>query len=648
MHTPERAPLAKRRLVDRTLDFPFSQAKAYTNEAGERIVEGIATTPAVDRAGDTIDPMGVEFDLVKRPIKMLWQHDPERPVGRVLSATATPQGVSFVAKLAAPGANPAIDQRWQDITAGLVDSLSIGFRATKPPKQTRTGFHYPGTEWLELSFVTIPANPECRITTIKAFDPNASNHDGESAAPVARIGNTAMTLKEQIAARKARIAELREQVSEMVTAGLTAETVKDFEALNADLEAEIADRDLLVRALRNSADEAVEVIARTGTHATVPVPVQRTAPAAPAYVSRAARQMDKERPKAQILFRACAVHVLAYANHAANESVAEMLFPGDELLKGYLTHQKAAVEPALTSVPEWAGNLARETWGEFLDLLLPESVYAQIAQLGARFTFGRAGKIMLPARQPTPTLAGDFIGENKPIPVRKAAILTAQLTPKKLAVISAFSREMSTVTGGQIEDYIRQFMVEDTAQVIDAKLLDNVAADAIRPAGLLNGVTLTPSAGSTLADILTDVKAAMTPILTANGGRRLVWLMNPLQAMSLGLQTNAAGAFIFPGANREFLGYRVIVSNNVPAGTLILIDVADFATAANDTPMFDVSNEATLHMESATPEPINDGTPASPVISLFQQDSFAVRMIQQMNWTMRRTGMVSGVSGITW
>ena len=650
MQTPSRAPLVKRRLVDRTLDFPFSQAKAYTNEAGERIVEGIATTPAVDRAGDTIDPLGVDFDLSKRPIKMLWQHDPERPVGRVLSATATPQGISFVAKLAAPGANPAIDQRWQDITAGLVDSLSIGFRATKPPKQTRTGWHYPGTEWLELSFVTIPANPECRITTIKAFDPDASHasHVGEPAAIAARTGSPAMNLKELIAARKAKIAELRDAVNEMVAGGLTAENVKDFEALNAELEAEIADRDMLIRALRNSADEAVEVVQRTGTHSTVPVPVQRAAAQAPAILSRAARQMDQQRPAAQILFRACAVHVLAYANHAANDAVAESLFPGDELLKGYLTHQKAAVEPALTTVPEWAGNLARETWGEFLNLLLPESVYAQLSALGARFTFGRAGKIMLPARQPTPTLAGDFIGENKPIPVRKAAILTASLTPKKLAVISAFSREMSTVTGGQIEDYIRQFMIEDTAQVIDAKLLDNVAADAIRPAGLLNGVTLTPSAGNTLADILTDVKAAMTPILTANGGRRLVWLMNPLQAMSLGLQTNAAGAFIFPGANKEFLGYRVIVSNNVPAGTLILVDVADFATAANDTPQFDVSNEATLHMESVTPEPINDGTVANPVISLFQQDSFAVRMIQQMNWTMRRSGMVSGVSGIAW
>lgn len=628
---PRAATLHKRKVVDRAFSFEIGGAtKAYEAD-GQRIIEGVATTPRVDRAGDTIDPMGLTFAL---PLPLLWQHDPERVMGNVVAAEVSPQGVKFRAVLAPAGTLSAIDNHWAELTAGLVRFMSIGFRATATPRATKTGFHYPKAEWLELSAVTIPANPDCAITTIKAFEVP----DGEPAAHV-HNRTTTMTLKEQIAARKARIAELRAQVSQMVEDGLTGETTKDFEALNAELEEEIAARDLLVRTLRNAADDAQPVEPTRST-----VPVTRTSP----QVAKAPRALDKPREPGQTLFRSCAVNVLGYARHTVPEAVANELWPDDELLKGYLLHQKAAVEPALTSVPEWAGNLARETWGEFLNLLLPESVYAQLSAIGARFTFGNAGKIMLPARNKDPNLAGDFIGENQPIPVKKGSIVTASLTPKKLAVISAYSREMATVSAGQIEDYIRQFMVEDTAQVIDAKLLDNVAATAIRPAGLLNGVTLTPSAGDTLADIITDVKAAMTPILTANGGRRLVWLMNPLQAMSLGLQTNAAGAFIFPNANQNFLGYRVIVSNNVPAGTLILVDAADFATVANDTPQFLVSNEATLHMESATPEPINDGTPATPVISLFQQDSFAVRMIQQMNWTMRRTGMVSGISGITW
>lgn len=635
MTNPAHPAQHKRKVVDRAFSFAIDgQTKAYESPDGQRILEGIATTPRVDRAGDTIDPKGLAFQL---PLPLLWQHDPERPIGNVVAAAVTPAGITFRAVLPPEGTHNIVDLRWSELTAGLVRFLSIGFRATATPKKTATGYHYPKAEWLELSAVTIPANPDCAITALKAFE----IPDGESAAH-AHNRDTTMTIKEQIAARKARIAELRAQVAEMVDTGLTPESTRDFEALNAELEEEITARDLLVRTLKNSADDA-QPVTTPRDNGNVPV-VTRTSP----QVAKIPRAYDKQREPAQTLFRACGVAVLAYARHASPEQVAAELWADDELLKGYLLHQKAAVEPALTTVPEWAGNLARETWGEFLNLLLPESVYAQLSAIGARFTFGNAGKIMLPARNKDPNLAGDFIGENQPIPVKKGSIVTSVLTPKKLAVISAYSREMAVVSAGQIEAYIRQFMVEDTAQVIDAKLLDNVAANAVRPAGLLNGVTLTPSAGSTLADIITDVKAAMTPILTANGGRRLVWLMNPLQAMSLGLQTNAAGAFIFPSANERFLGYQVIVSNNVPAGTLLLVDAADFATVANDTPQFYISNEATLHMESATPEPINDGTPATPVISLFQQDSFAVRMIQQMNWTMRRTGMVSGISGITW
>lgn len=89
------------------------------------------------------------------------------------------------------------------------------------------------------------------------------------------------------------------------------------------------------------------------------------------------------------------------------------------------------------------------------------------------------------------------------------------------------------------------------------------------------------------------------------------------------------------------------MSPNVPAGTLIVVDAADFIAVADDVPQFEVSRNATLHLDDA-PDPINGGTLASQVVSLFQQDALAIRMVQQMNWTMRRPGMVAGVSGIEW
>lgn len=633
---PRPAPIQRRRVVDRVFDYPQAAVtlKAFEDN-GARVIEGIATTPRVDRAGDTIDPLGVEFAL---PLPLLWQHDAERPIGDVVSAKVTPQGITFRAIVRESPDLPALNTRWAELKTGLVKGVSIGFRATKPPTATKTGLHYSATEWLELSCVTIAANPDCTVTHVKAFEVPV----GESAAPAVRTGHKTMTLKERIAARRARLAELRTRAAELVESD-----ERDDDALNQvndEIEAEAQELAILQRTLANVAAEATPVQTPAVPGSTAPVVVHRQAPA----IVTTPRQVDKDRPKAQLLFRACACAVMAYAHNVSPDAAAENLYKGDTALKGYLAVQKAAIDPALTSVPEWAGNLVRESWGEFLNLLQNESVYARLAALGGSFTFGASGKIVLPGRDATPTLHGDFVGENMPIPVRKASIKQNVLTPKKMAVISAFSQEMRTATGNDIERYIRDFMVEDTAQVLDARLLDNGAATAIRPAGLLNGVTLTPSSGATFADIITDIKAAMGPILSANGGRRLVWLMNPLQALTLGLQTNAAGAFVWGDVRNGWNGGAVIVSNNVPAGTLILVDAADFATVADSTPQFYVSNEATLHMEDTAPEPINDGTPAVPVISLFQQDAFAVRMIQQVNWTMRRPGMVTGISGITW
>lgn len=78
-----------------------------------------------------------------------------------------------------------------------------------------------------------------------------------------------------------------------------------------------------------------------------------------------------------------------------------------------------------------------------------------------------------------------------------------------------------------------------------------------------------------------------------------------------------------------------------------MVDAADFITVADDFPQFEVSRNATLHLDDA-PGTISDGTFASPVISMFHQDALAIRRVQQMNWTMQRPGMVAGVSGIEW
>jgi hypothetical protein len=57
-------------------------------------------------------------------------------------------------------------------------------------------------------------------------------------------------------------------------------------------------------------------------------------------------------------------------------------------------------------------------------------------------------------------------------------------------------------------------------------------------------------------------------------------------------------------------------------------------------------------MEDTTPLAIGTaGTPATvaaPTRSFWQTDTLGIRMIMQMNWALRRTGMVQYITGVTW
>ena len=137
----------------------------------ERTLRGVATTPAVDRVGDIIDPLGVNFE---NPMPFLWQHFHDAPIGTVEFEKPTKAGVNFVAKLPLieePGnLRDRIEEAWQSIKAGLVRAVSIGFRPLEYAFIDNGGIRYDEIEVYELSAVTIPANSEALITSVKSID----------------------------------------------------------------------------------------------------------------------------------------------------------------------------------------------------------------------------------------------------------------------------------------------------------------------------------------------------------------------------------------------------------------------------------------------------------------------------------------------
>jgi Phage capsid family len=296
-----------------------------------------------------------------------------------------------------------------------------------------------------------------------------------------------------------------------------------------------------------------------------------------------------------------------------------------------------------------------------MQALLPLSVAPKLEALGLALTFDAAGRIIIPTRNLTPAVSGSFVGEGAPIPVRQTAFASQVLTPKKMAVITTWTREMGEHSIPAIEGLLRQAVLEDTAISLDAVLLDNNPATAIRPAGLRSyQPTIAASAAAPgFAAFVADYRALFGALLGLTNGnvRKPAIMLNPIQTLDLStMQPPAAAAPLWPLAemiaNGKVGKADLIESATVPPGMAIMVDAADFTTAGAEGPRMEISDQATLHLEDTAPADIvsgPSGTPvaATPVKSMFQTDSLALRLILMMNWVMRRP-VVAWTSSVAW
>lgn len=138
-----------------------------------RVITGIASTPSVDRMGDEVVSTGAKF---KTPMPLLLYHKSDLPVGNVTFAKPTKEGIPFTAVI--PKVDEAgtirdrVDEAWHSIKYRLIGAVSIGFRPLENGVELLKsgGLKFTSWEWLELSLVAIPAQPEAVINGFKSFD----------------------------------------------------------------------------------------------------------------------------------------------------------------------------------------------------------------------------------------------------------------------------------------------------------------------------------------------------------------------------------------------------------------------------------------------------------------------------------------------
>lgn len=123
-----------------------------------------------DLVGDTVEPGAFSASIARRGvsgIRMLWQHDPGRPIGRWTSVSEDRDGLFVEGRLALSTAGGA--EAFALIESGAVDGLSIGFRTKRAARGGGGGGRRRLVEidlW-EISVVTFPMQERARVTDIR-------------------------------------------------------------------------------------------------------------------------------------------------------------------------------------------------------------------------------------------------------------------------------------------------------------------------------------------------------------------------------------------------------------------------------------------------------------------------------------------------
>jgi HK97 family phage prohead protease/HK97 family phage major capsid protein len=627
--------------------------------------EYVLSDETVDRMGEVIAASGWDlsnFGSDRNPIA-LFNHHSDAIIGRWEKVRVEGKRLLGRLVLADEGTDELVDKVRKLWKQGILRAVSVGFRPLEKQKLNEKSddyfgpFRYLRQELVECSLVAVPANPNA-LQVSRAFELPVDIQRqifGKSASQDRLPGSTAsrvpaqphsasrgspMRLSKKIEDAQKRINSLKDQLTALSNKDNPGE---DDVALMDELPNQIEDADAeLQRNLRIEGALATRTIDHDPNEAGQQRGDDQRRPfAVPA----------KKIEPVDYMLRSAIVTALAYHQRKSLEQVLRERYGNDEATGIVL---RAAVDPAKTTVVGWAAELVQTVTDGFLNTLFPLSVYARLRAMSVSLSFDRAGIIKIPARSATPQINGDFVGEGAPIPVRRLGLTSIQLTPKKVAVLTEFTEEMADHSTPQIEGLLREAISEDTAVILDTRLLDINPATTVRPAGLRNGVAgLTPSALTNPSQaMVADLKALIAALTAVNGGRRVAILVNTAQSFSLSMAQTVNGDFLFGSAeeaSRKF-GVTFIASNNVPAGVVIAVDTADFVTVSGDTPNFDMSNQATIHEEDTTPLPITDaaGVAAKPVRSLWQTDSMALRMRMPVNWAMRRQNMVAWMTGVLW
>lgn len=582
-----------------------------------------------------MDPAGAKYAL---PLPLLWQHKADKPIGHVIAANVSAAGIQIRAKIE-KGVLPYIEEAWALIKSGLVGGLSIDWKPLAAPVFKNGTARYSSWELMALSTVTIPANRSATIRLIKSIDRELSaasgttslvtfNRPGVSGSSKATPMNVSEQLtseREALQIKSARLEEL--MAGEGNEGGLEA--------------AEQTEMDNLTKEVTSITSKINRLSTLEAAQATTAKSVSFAVPSGQKSNSGHTGRVEvvdhaKELPKGTLFAR------YAMAVAAGKGSMSDTLAYAkrwDAQTPEVSRFIKAEAGSTLSASPGWGSELvyANNLASEFVELIRPQTIIGRI-QGFRNVPFN----VRVPVQSGGSTVA--WVGEKAPKPVTELEFTTLTVPYHKIAGIIVLTEELVRLGTPDAEANVRRDLTEQIAQFMDEQFIRiAVTAGANNPASITNGVTAPNASGTTLAALYADLKTALASFDTAGiTTEGLVIVTTPAVARILSFMVNQLGmtpsGFNVSPNGGTLLGYPLIVSASVDAGTMVIFKPSEVFLADDGRVRLDASNQATLDMAGGS----------SPDFNLWQNNCIGIRAERFITWVKRRAGAVAVIDTIAY
>ncbi|OJU56727.1 MAG: major capsid protein, partial [Acinetobacter sp. 39-4] len=145
--------------------------------------------------------------------------------------------------------------------------------------------------------------------------------------------------------------------------------------------------------------------------------------------------------------------------------------------------------------------------GEFVELLRQATVFDKLQGFRA---------VPFRSKIPSQVTGGtaSWVGEGAAKPLTNPTFSEVEIGEHKLAAITVYTQELMRRSDPSVSVLVRDDLIAASAALVDNTFLDAVAASSTRPAGVLNGVTMTPNTGETAAAYEKDLLALINTFVT--------------------------------------------------------------------------------------------------------------------------------------